>query len=239
MQGIADKVRIDSDGEHVALRFILRSEQAHPVAVELRGESLSGVLDDGDEVRLEGLAETHADGLHRPQQIANRTTGSTITARTTSPVRRGARQMRTAAVSAAVGSVVTSFLKPMLDRAHASSPRSHGPSGHGALAAKALVVVTLVGATGAGVYSVAHGVIDTQTQVRVVLPPSRDATGYSVSWTRNPAEQPDATPELPGTAGEARSPRLAPGTWYLRVRTIGGRDAGAIHRAGPFHIAAD
>lgn len=114
MEGIAEKVRIETEGETVALRFVMRSE-GHPVAVELRGEQIHGVLDDGDEVRLQGGSLTYPENSWRPLVVENRTTGSTITAIRPSAAHRAARQAREATVPTIVTLILGGMVKPILD----------------------------------------------------------------------------------------------------------------------------
>lgn len=59
------------------------------------------------------------------------------------------------------------------------------------------------------------------------------AAGYSVEWTRGPADLPDQIVDLPGTATQATSPPLEPGGWYFHLRTQGesGEWTSTIHLA--------
>lgn len=246
MEGVADKVRIDNEGDEVALRFVLRPAQGHPVAVELRGEEVHGVLDNGDAVKLSGMPPVQPDGLQRPRLIENKTTGSTITVRRTSAAGRGARQVRTVAASALVSTVVGGAVKPVATRARSvfkrgdRSPRPRPRPRHGAAKALAVVAVATV-PVGIGAVVVGKEIFegDTKGVFTVKWSPSSDATGYSVAWTRRATDVPDKRPELSGRATSVRSRRLPEGRWYLHRRTIGGSKANSVVHSQPFVVPPD
>jgi DNA-directed RNA polymerase specialized sigma24 family protein len=74
--------------------------------------------------------------------------------------------------------------------------------------------------------------------VEVEWTPSRDASGYSVSWSAKP-ETPDKTLDLPAAA-TGTTGHLKPGTSWFNLRTLGknGRWTGTVH-VGPFLILPD
>ncbi|HKZ70161.1 MAG TPA: hypothetical protein VJ020_08775, partial [Anaerolineales bacterium] len=61
---------------------------------------------------------------------------------------------------------------------------------------------------------------------------------YSVLWSQNAAQQPEAIANLPGNAAGAQSPPLTPGEWYFNLRTQGknGLWTSTVH-IGPFVIS--
>lgn len=82
------------------------------------------------------------------------------------------------------------------------------------------------------------GVLSPLPVVIVRWTPVDGARGYSVAWDDQPTTLPDAVADLPGTAGEARSPPLSPGRWWFHLRTQGrdGRWTATVH-LGPFLIS--
>jgi RNA polymerase sigma factor (sigma-70 family) len=63
-----------------------------------------------------------------------------------------------------------------------------------------------------------------------------DADAYSVAWTHAPRSEPDAVPDLRGTATGVTSPVLAGGRWWFHLRTRGhGSWTHTVH-IGPFII---
>jgi DNA-directed RNA polymerase specialized sigma24 family protein len=74
--------------------------------------------------------------------------------------------------------------------------------------------------------------------VEIAWDPSPDASGYSISWSAEPAT-PDETVDLPGTA-TGTTGHLKPGTSWFNLRTLGtnGRWTSTVH-LGPFLILPD
>src|SRR5215208_326325 len=108
MEGIASRVRRDQEGANTVLRFGVKEQDGTPAAVEMRGHEIRGVLDDGDRVLLvAGPQRAPADGIHRPMQVENLTTGSTVTAWRPSRLERAAKPLPTALLTAAISSGVT------------------------------------------------------------------------------------------------------------------------------------
>ncbi|HEY7003424.1 MAG TPA: sigma-70 family RNA polymerase sigma factor [Gaiellaceae bacterium] len=85
-------------------------------------------------------------------------------------------------------------------------------------------------------HSTEHGSAD--STVEIAWNPSGDASGYSISWTAEPAE-PDKTVDLPGTA-TGTTGHLKPGTHWFNLATRGtnGHWTGTVH-LGPFLILPD
>jgi hypothetical protein len=108
MEGIASRVRRDQEGANTVLRFVVQEQDGTLAAVEMRGHEIRGVLDDGDRVLLvAGPQRAPADGIHRPVQVENLTTGSTVTAWRPSRLERAAKPLPTALLTAAISSGVT------------------------------------------------------------------------------------------------------------------------------------
>ena len=108
MEGIASRVRRDQEGANTVLRFVVEEQDGTPAAVEMRGHEIRGLLDDGDRVLLvAGPQRAPADGIHRPMQVENLTTGSTVTAWLPSRLERAAKPLPMALLTAAISSGVT------------------------------------------------------------------------------------------------------------------------------------
>lgn len=92
----------------------------------------------------------------------------------------------------------------------------------------------------ADAHSISHETGTESPRDRITVAWSRHprATGYSVEWSRDRSALPDRTVDLPGSATEATSPRLTPGTWWFSLRTRG-RDGSwtSTVRLGPFVVA--
>lgn len=86
------------------------------------------------------------------------------------------------------------------------------------------------------------GIASDLTTVTVDLSGSGDqlsgVAGYSVSWSKETTRLPDEVMDIAVSATSVTSPVLAPGTWYLNLRTVdaAGNWTSTAH-AGPFIIA--
>jgi hypothetical protein len=106
MEGVTSRVRRDQEGAVCVLRFVISAPDGSPVAVEMRGHEIRGVLDDGDRVVVPDFDSADADGIYRPTQVRNCTTASTVTAWRPPLVRRIIAPLGTVAWTTAVSSVV-------------------------------------------------------------------------------------------------------------------------------------
>ena len=92
------------------------------------------------------------------------------------------------------------------------------------------------------VRSTNHEVGRPSTDRRIVMSWSRqaDAVAYSVLWSHQPKQEPDAVGDLPGSAVGTASPALTPGRWYFHLRTENRRHAWThtVHR-GPYLIVVE
>ena len=108
MEGIASRVRRDQEGSTTVLRFIVTAEDGTRAAVEMRGEKIRGLLDEGDRVVL--VLESYgrpAGGVHSPLSVENRTTGSVVTAWRASLPKRATKPLLTTLGTAVISSAVT------------------------------------------------------------------------------------------------------------------------------------
>jgi hypothetical protein len=116
MDGIVTKLRVQPEGKELILRFVLERPDGADVAVEMRGEQLRGVLDDGDRVALPDNNRQIAavDKVARPRELQNLTTESVVYMWRPAPPRRALRYVGsivgTTAISSVVGSLVTAFI---------------------------------------------------------------------------------------------------------------------------------
>jgi RNA polymerase sigma factor (sigma-70 family) len=104
------------------------------------------------------------------------------------------------------------------------------------------VVVAVVGGgprDPAGFHSTTHeiGAQTSDATIRVAWTPGRDASGYSILWSSEPAS-PDESVDLAGNQASAGRV-VAPGTWWFNLRTRGrdGRWTDGIH-VGPYLVVA-
>jgi hypothetical protein len=129
--GTVARLREDSDGERRrVVRFVLSDADGALLAVEMRGEELRGVLNDGDSVAV-SRASRALDGVFRPSELWNRTTDSRVEMWSPSLRRRvvravGPADIWKAAVAAGVGAVAG--LVPALAREESSGPETPGPT---------------------------------------------------------------------------------------------------------------
>ena len=112
----------------------------------------------------------------------------------------------------------------------------------------AVVIATTLVFTGGGgsvedpsdVHSISHAVgrPSANNVVKMAWSREEDADAYSVSWSRG-SSLPDQAADLGGTATGAKSPALAPGTWYFNLRTRGDGDWTSTVHVGPFVIVRE
>jgi hypothetical protein len=80
VEGVVESMRVDQEGGSVVLRFVLQTDGEARIPVEMRGQKVSGVLRDGDRVRLsvEGKSVRGSDGVARPAKLTNLSTNSVV-----------------------------------------------------------------------------------------------------------------------------------------------------------------
>ena len=77
-EGVVERLRDEPEGERRrVVRFVVRRADGGLIAVEMRGEGLRGVLNDGDSIAVSSLSRA-PDGTYRPRELRNLTTGSRI-----------------------------------------------------------------------------------------------------------------------------------------------------------------
>lgn len=79
-EGVAQGVRVDQEGSFVVLRFVLQVAETERIPVEMRGKRVSGVLQEGDRIRLVSSDKSirDSDGVARPKRVTNLSTSSTV-----------------------------------------------------------------------------------------------------------------------------------------------------------------
>jgi hypothetical protein len=96
------------EGRERVLRFVLETDADGPVAVEMRGDELRGILCDGDHVSIP--ASEVAGGTLWPRALANLSTGATVEM-WQAPLRlRLVRFVGVAVATAAVSATVSAFV---------------------------------------------------------------------------------------------------------------------------------
>ena len=78
MRGTATRVSTAQEGAETVLRFMLTSESGESAAIEMRGARITGLIGDGDEIALPRSVERDSDGLLRPTELRNSTTGAMV-----------------------------------------------------------------------------------------------------------------------------------------------------------------
>jgi len=130
VEGVVERLRDEVEGEHRrVVRFVVRTGNGRLHAVEMRGEQLDGVLNDGDSVAV-GEASRTADGTLRPRTVRNASTGSLV-AMSTRPFHRqllsvGLSDIWKATASALAGAAVGLAFTAL--KSGGSSGTSAGPS---------------------------------------------------------------------------------------------------------------
>jgi hypothetical protein len=134
VEGIASRVRIDTEGSGRVLRFVVDTDDGRRVPVEMRGREVLGVLDDGDRVRF--AAAHTASGTACPRRVDNLTTAAAVEVPAAGRLDRvsgavGLRDVRTALISAlvtvGVGSLVDVFKTGAANENEPVNPRPIPP----------------------------------------------------------------------------------------------------------------
>ncbi len=111
IQGIVNNVSLGEEKHASVLRFVVAVDEEH-IPVEMRGQSVQGVLADGHEVAIETPGGRGSDGILRTRTIENLTTRSTVSV--SRAVLRSvgglALEIVVSIVSGALGTVVTTEL---------------------------------------------------------------------------------------------------------------------------------
>jgi hypothetical protein len=76
IEGPVRNVKSQQEGADFVLRFVVAREGAQHVPVEMRGNLMYGVLNDGDRVQFDSQIDEY--GIARPQYVTNLDNGSTI-----------------------------------------------------------------------------------------------------------------------------------------------------------------
>jgi hypothetical protein len=110
-EGIARRVQIQDEGVDTVLRFVLESDQAPSIPVEMRGRQILGLLAEEDRVSLSAEGSVRdQDGVARPNQLQNLTVDCRVrVSRRRWPSRLLGSSLACAIVSAIVGSIATAI----------------------------------------------------------------------------------------------------------------------------------
>jgi hypothetical protein len=115
VNGIAGQVQRDQEGSKRVLRFVLTKPDGTRIAVEMRGDEIRVVLNDGDLVVLHtGPAVLAADGVYRPQRLRNESTGSVVVAWQPPLLRRAVQPAVITLTSAIISTGVTLLMTALL-----------------------------------------------------------------------------------------------------------------------------
>ncbi len=76
--GIIKNLNIGHEGDIVVLRFKIQLGDARQIPVEMRGQRLFGVLENGDQVMMNIKSKKDKYGIVRPYQIDNLSTNSIV-----------------------------------------------------------------------------------------------------------------------------------------------------------------
>ena len=116
-EGTVTRLRIEVEGAGaVVVRFVLDGDDGERTPVEMRGERVLGVLDEGDRVAIDAQAtRDRHDTTLRPLTLTNVTTGGTVELERPSWITRagravGVREIRSAAISAGVGGLIAVYV---------------------------------------------------------------------------------------------------------------------------------
>lgn len=125
MHGTASFVRREQEGSRYVLRFVLARSDGTRAAVEMRGDEIQGVLNDGDFVFLEAMRAIATDGVHRPDRLRNESTGSAVVAWQRSRLQRAFKPVATTLTSAVISTGVTLFMTAQLSGDDSREPPRH------------------------------------------------------------------------------------------------------------------
>jgi hypothetical protein len=126
IEGPVRNVKSQQEGADFVLRFVVAREGAQHVPVEMRGNLMYGVLNDGDRVQFDAQIDDY--GIARPQYVTNLDNGSTIQLRRPAFSTRARRLGATIAVplmsSALSGLLVFALTFPFTRGTGPASPSS-------------------------------------------------------------------------------------------------------------------
>jgi hypothetical protein len=129
VKGTVERSRRDQEGGSTVLRFVLAQSDGSRVAVEMRGDEIRGVLDDGDRVVVEtGLDAAMVDGVQRPLRLRNESTGSLVVAWQRPWLMRALKPLPTLLTSAVISTGVTIVLTALADTSDGSTTPESGVS---------------------------------------------------------------------------------------------------------------
>lgn len=104
LQGAAQNVRTEQEQSSVVLRFVV-STVSEQIPIEMRGGQMMGVLNDGDQVLVEGRRDR--DGVIRPRMVRNLSTNSIVQMRGPNPISTFANFVLSAAFAVFTGALST------------------------------------------------------------------------------------------------------------------------------------
>jgi hypothetical protein len=147
VKGTAERVRRDQESGKTVLRFVLAKPDGSRVAVEMRGEEIRGVLDEGDPVVFDaGPRDVTIDGVQRPLRLRNESTGSFVVAWQRPWLVRTLKPFSVMLASALISSGVTIFLTGLGGiRGSNAEPAFPGASGDEGSHVPLVVVLFLTG----------------------------------------------------------------------------------------------
>jgi hypothetical protein len=139
------RVEVESAGA-VVVRFVLASDDGDRRPVEMRGERVLGVIDEGDRIAIAEARDDRPDTTLRPSTVTNLTTGGTVELEQPSRMRRagraiGVREIRSAAISAGVGGLIAVVVAQLFDDSGPPQGIDVAPEDEPSLAAVILVLV--------------------------------------------------------------------------------------------------
>jgi hypothetical protein len=129
-EGTVARLRVDEAAGAAVVRFVLHSDDGSRRPVEMRGERLSGLIEEGDRVRIEErTGRIPNDATLRPSTLYNVSTGGAVELERptrTTRVRRavGLHAIWTAAVGGVVGSVTGALVSGIFKAPGASDGQS-------------------------------------------------------------------------------------------------------------------
>ena len=147
-QGTVTRLRVEAEGaDAVVVRFVLAGDEGERTPVEMRGERVLGVLDEGDHVIVaEEEAGDRHDATLRPSTITNVTTGGTVELERPTRMTRagraiGLREIKNTAISAGVGGVIAVVIAQALSTSEATQGGvAPGPEDEASVAAVVLAL---------------------------------------------------------------------------------------------------
>jgi len=144
------RLRVEVEGaDAVVVRFLLQGDDGAKRPVEMRGERLLGLLDEGDRVVIAAEAEgTREDATLRPSTLTNLSTGGAVELERPTLVTRvsravGLREIRSTAISAGVGGLIAVFVAQLFTSSRGSQGIDVAPEDEVSRAAVALVLAVV------------------------------------------------------------------------------------------------